>query len=68
MLKPYPKLNPALPPLQPPSGGCVLKQHYDKTGDKSLVQPPSGGCVLKQNLINGVLALIAGSHLRVAVC
>ena len=32
---------------QPPSGGCVLKQHYVQMQLYMLGQPPSGGCVLK---------------------
>ena len=33
--------------VQPPSGGCVLKQKLDVGFDVNLYQPPSGGCVLK---------------------
>ena len=34
--------------MQPPSGGCVLKQELSKKLDGELKQPPSGGCVLKR--------------------
>ena len=34
-------------PLQPPSGGCVLKQVICCWCRRSFGQPPSGGCVLK---------------------
>ena len=34
--------------IQPPSGGCVLKQPYARLRDEIQAQPPSGGCVLKQ--------------------
>ena len=33
--------------LQPPSGGCVLKQSYRQVSLYQTDQPPSGGCVLK---------------------
>ena len=33
--------------VQPPSGGCVLKQQYRITKPSYFKQPPSGGCVLK---------------------
>ena len=33
---------------QPPSGGCVLKQHCEHVNAMLLRQPPSGGCVLKR--------------------
>ena len=36
--------------IQPPSGGCVLKQQQIKAVQNQLNQPPSGGCVLKQKL------------------
>ena len=32
---------------QPPSGGCVLKQHRAVESSTLGTQPPSGGCVLK---------------------
>ena len=35
--------------VQPPSGGCVLKQDGLDIRKKLENQPPSGGCVLKQN-------------------
>ena len=35
-------------PVQPPSGGCVLKLAGLPCYAVPLVQPPSGGCVLKQ--------------------
>ena len=34
--------------MQPPSGGCVLKQQCIHLAFVGFVQPPSGGCVLKQ--------------------
>ena len=33
--------------LQPPSGGCVLKQSIPFQRRPRIIQPPSGGCVLK---------------------
>ena len=33
--------------MQPPSGGCVLKQLIAPPSFALLLQPPSGGCVLK---------------------
>ena len=33
--------------IQPPSGGCVLKQDRQSQSNQRLFQPPSGGCVLK---------------------
>ena len=33
--------------MQPPSGGCELKQDYDLVGPDGYGQPPSGGCELK---------------------
>ena len=38
--------------IQPPSGGCVLKQNRVKKMAEIDFQPPSGGCVLK-HLGNG---------------
>ena len=38
--------------MQPPSGGCVLKQQSLKNHFHAAGQPPSGGCVLKQSVIN----------------
>ena len=36
--------------IQPPLGGCVLKQP-DKNGQaRRKTQPPLGGCVLKQGI------------------
>ena len=35
--------------LQPPSGGCVLKQRVAAVPFHHSMQPPSGGCVLKLN-------------------
>ena len=35
--------------MQPPSGGCVLKQLYQAGFLIDKKQPPSGGCVLKRN-------------------
>ena len=37
----------AAAPTQPPSGGCVLKQHRLLRHAAARIQPPSGGCVLK---------------------
>ena len=34
-------------PLQPPSGGCVLKLFRFRFSFCHIFQPPSGGCVLK---------------------
>ena len=36
--------------MQPPSGGCVLKQHVQQAVTQAVAQPPSGGCVLKLTL------------------
>ena len=36
--------------LQPPSGGCVLKQRHPPLTPSLCKQPPSGGCVLKPEL------------------
>ena len=36
--------------VQPPSGGCVLKQPVLDDVRFFLVQPPSGGCVLKHGI------------------
>ena len=37
--------------VQPPSGGCVLKQFLSLArSDDFYVQPPSGGCVLKRHI------------------
>ena len=33
--------------IQPPSGGCVLKLHFQHKPRYTAHQPPSGGCVLK---------------------
>ncbi len=33
--------------MQPPSGGCVLKQLDGDKTQYDAMQPPSGGCVLK---------------------
>ena len=33
--------------VQPPSGGCVLKQGKETALLLATTQPPSGGCVLK---------------------
>ena len=33
--------------IQPPSGGCVLKQKIVGRDTSLHLQPPSGGCVLK---------------------
>ena len=38
--------------LQPPSGGCVLKQIMDNDYAGAEVQPPSGGCVLKHEMVH----------------
>ncbi|WP_410000213.1 hypothetical protein [Neisseria sicca] len=35
------------PAIQPPSGGCVLKQTEVAPLEEASCQPPSGGCVLK---------------------
>ena len=47
--------------LQPPSGGCVLKQSNSIKIAKKSTQPPSGGCVLKllRNLRNNFSAFAA---------
>ena len=37
--------------IQPPSGGCVLKQDRQSQSNQRLFQPPSGGCVLKPPII-----------------
>ena len=37
-------------PLQPPSGGCVLKLLALGRTYFTILQPPSGGCVLKQQV------------------
>ena len=53
--------------VQPPSGGCVLKQNLRLIRISLLAQPPSGGCVLKpwgDFDGNGTKA----SRLRAAVC
>ena len=34
--------------IQPPSGGCVLKQGVGGVEKQAPFQPPSGGCVLKR--------------------
>ena len=39
-----------LSPLQPPSGGCVLKHIHSIAKNNVQTQPPSGGCVLKLTL------------------
>ena len=43
-----------MPPVQPPSGGCVLKLCVGTCGINRRSQPPSGGCVLK---LHGCIAL-----------
>ena len=48
MLKPQMKKSPAKMPMQPPSGGCVLKLAIDDVDGHHHMQPPSGGCVLKR--------------------
>ena len=45
--------------VQPPSGGCVLKQHLRIKGMAVSRQPPSGGCVLK---------LATCKHKRITLC
>ena len=40
--------------LQPPSGGCVLKQYQIVSLMLAPCQPPSGGCVLK-HFVNPVV-------------
>ncbi len=47
MLKLYPTVLYKLAQMQPPSGGCVLKQECMRVLDDYGTQPPSGGCVLK---------------------
>ena len=39
----------ALAIVQPPSGGCVLKQFNLSGIGEAFCQPPSGGCVLKRH-------------------
>ena len=54
-------------PVQPPSGGCVLKRVFLKNQKSLSNQPPSGGCVLK--LLRAVQANIKkASRLQAAVC
>ena len=36
--------------MQPPSGGCVLKQDFENPKNLIKTQPPSGGCVLKPTI------------------
>ena len=53
---------------QPPSGGCVLKQHARAFSQQQHgAQPPSGGCVLKQPRAPKP-GTGAASRLRAAVC
>ena len=40
--------------MQPPSGGCVLKQGSLIDEYNSKKQPPSGGCELKPNVKVGM--------------
>ena len=44
---------------QPPSGGCVLKQHNAAYSRTSWSQPPSGGCVLKPEGVAAIRSLQA---------
>ena len=44
---------------QPPSGGCVLKQHKYNYHQLAGCQPPSGGCVLKPVIAMPVMAVTA---------
>ena len=37
--------------MQPPSGGCVLKQNEGDNHQHKDRQPPSGGCVLKLSAV-----------------
>ena len=53
--------------MQPPSGGCVLKQEEYPDGVFDEEQPPSGGCVLKR-MYKSASEHTKRSHLRVAVC
>ena len=41
------RAQPSTPTMQPPSGGCVLKQLGSLPVCLYAPQPPSGGCVLK---------------------
>ena len=41
-------------PLQPPSGGCVLKPSGNDRTIRKRSQPTSGGCVLKLKVLNKV--------------
>ena len=38
--------------MQPPSGGCVLKQDMGPESEQLHEQPPSGGCVLKRGQVS----------------
>ena len=53
--------------LQPPSGGCVLKQSKPYAAHHRHQQPPSGGCVLKRGTF-GMLEDGMASRLQAAVC
>ena len=48
MLKPLQNEDSEVKALQPPSGGCVLKQRHLRLLQIYFWQPPSGGCVLKR--------------------
>ena len=47
MLKPYVRMEAFMDKIQPPLGGCVLKQTSDDLEKLKSAQPPLGGCVLK---------------------
>ena len=47
---------------------CVETEVLKMQGVEIEVQPPSGGCVLKPMAGEEIAAIVAGSHLRVAVC
>ena len=49
MLKPLPDGAFIAGVVQPPLGGCVLKQEAAKRYQCAQTQPPLGGCVLKHN-------------------
>ena len=42
--------------MQPPSGGCVLKQNEQIPIVDCRGQPPSGGCVLKRKRFDEIVA------------
>ena len=50
--------------VQPPSGGCVLKQPIVKNDGSLDDQPPSGGCVLKRPAAAENINLVAPAAFR----